>query len=64
MGKTYFEMNDAEKQLTLIENNLDYATCVIAEGLQGDYNGMELKEVRELQNNICKSLIEASDCII
>lgn len=34
MDKTYFEMNEAEKQVTLIDNNLDYAICVLSEGLQ------------------------------
>ena len=33
MNKTYFEMNEAEKQLSLINNIVDYAICMFSEGL-------------------------------
>lgn len=60
MSKMYFEMNDKERQLNLIANNLDYAISVLGEGLDGtgEYN-LEVNEVNEVQNRIQEHLIKA-----
>lgn len=60
MSKLYFEMNDKEKQLNHIGENLDYATCMFGEGLSGAgrYN-MSSEKVREIQNRITDHLMAA-----
>ncbi len=63
MEKLYFEMNGAERQLTLINNNLDYAISAIAEGIQGEYTGISTSEMIDLQDVTCAHLISASEGI-
>lgn len=64
MSKIYFEMNDKERQLKHIGDNIDYAICMFSEGLSGigDYN-ISSKEVRELHNRITDNLLKAYDDI-
>jgi len=63
MSKIYFEMNEAERQLTHILDGLDYATCLIAEGIQGEYKGVSTSEMIDLQDAACAHLLSASECI-
>lgn len=64
MSKLYFEMNDKEKQLNHIGESLDYATCMISEGLggTGDYN-LEVEEVNEVQSRTAEHLMSAREGI-
>ena len=57
-------MNDKERQLKHIGDNIDYAICMIGEGLSGagDYN-IPSEEARELQNRIADNLFKAYDDI-
>lgn len=63
MNKTFFEMSDIEKQLTLIDTNMDYAICAISEGLNGDIPGISKQERIDLQDSICAHLLCASENI-
>lgn len=60
MSKIYFEMNDKERQLNHIADNLDYAICMFGEGLSGtgQYN-MSTEEIIELQHRIGDHLMAA-----
>lgn len=60
MNKIYFEMNDKERQLHLMANNIAYAICMLGEGLSGtgEYN-LPSEKVRELQANIVDDLNNA-----
>ena len=61
MDKSYFEMNDAEKQLNLISNNIDYAICVFSEGLPVTMDSSTLtNKIIELQMKIVDKLFDAS----
>ncbi len=62
MSKIYFEMREAERQLHLINNNLDYAACVLSEGLPGpesQFNGITEDMLRGLTENITNHLTMA-----
>lgn len=63
MNKTFFEMSDMEKQLTLIDTNLDYAICMLSEGLNGEIPGLSTQERVDLQDSICAHLLCASEDI-
>lgn len=60
MKKSYFEMNDKEKQYHLLCEILDYAICVTSEGIcgTGEYS-ISTSEVIELQEEISGHLHEA-----
>lgn len=64
MSKVYFEMNDKERQLKHIGDNIDYAVCMFSEGLSGtgEYN-IPSEEVKELHNQITDNLLKAYDDI-
>lgn len=64
MSKLYFEMNDKEKQLRHIGDNIDYAICMFSEGLSGtgEYS-IPSEEVKELHNQITDNLLKAYDDI-
>ena len=64
MSKIYFEMSDKERQLNLIANNIDYAICMVSEGLSGtgEYN-IPSEEVKKLQNRITDNLLKADEDI-
>lgn len=62
MSKIYHEMSEAERQLHLISNNLDYAVCVLSEGLPGpenQFNGITKDMYGELISNITNHLLMA-----
>lgn len=60
MEKIFFEMNDKEKQLVHIGNMVDYAICILVEGLSGtgDFD-ISTDEVIQLQAAISEDLISA-----
>ena len=58
MDKIYFEMTEAEKQYNHIMENIDYAICVISEGIGGIHE-LEVSEVIDLQAEITDQLIKA-----
>lgn len=64
MSKIYYEMNDKERQLKHIGDNIDYAICMFGEGLNGtgDYD-IPSEEVSELQGRITDNLLKAYDDI-
>lgn len=64
MSKIYFEMNDKERQLKHIGDSIDYAICMLSEGLSGtgEYN-IPSEEVRKLQNRITDNLLKADEDI-
>ena len=64
MSKIYFEMSDKERQLNLIANNIDYAICMLGEGLSGtgEYN-IPSEEVKKLQNRITDNLLKVNEDI-
>lgn len=64
MSKIYFEMNDKERQLKHIGENIDYAICMFSEGLSGtgEYS-IPSEEVKELHNQITDNLLKAYDDI-
>ena len=65
MSKIYYEMNDKERQLHHIANDVDYAISVLAEGLSGsgEYN-ISTQEVINLQSEINNNLIKAHEGMI
>lgn len=60
MDKTYFEMNEAEKQLSLINNIVDYAICMFSEGLPVYKDKETTRRIIYLQNSIVRSLLDVS----
>lgn len=58
-NKIYFEMGENERQLHLISNNLDYAVCVLGEGLPDEFHGVDRELVPEILSNITDHLIAA-----
>lgn len=63
MNKYYFEMSDTERQLNLINNNLDYAICVFSEGLPIQADASTIREAIRLQSKITETLLDVSEDI-
>lgn len=55
----YFEMSEAERNLHMISNSLNYCAATLSVGIGGDYNGLSTSEVIELQYNACGRILDA-----
>jgi hypothetical protein len=60
--KIYFEMSEAERQLHLLQNNLDYAICILSEGLpvpEDQFHGINEGMLSGVVDNITSHLTSA-----
>lgn len=59
--KIYFEMTDGEKVYNHIQHDLDWATCMLAEGIQID--SVNEEEIEKLTEKLLSNISEANDTI-
>lgn len=63
--KIYIEMNDSQRLLSHICDNLEYAHAELAIGIRGEINSeYTTEEVVEIQSAACKNLENAINCVI
>lgn len=62
MDKTYYEMNEAEKTYSRIENDLEWASCILAEGV--DVSKTSLHIEREKYKGLCRETNDSIDKLL